>query len=166
MRVLAIDPGYGRCGVAVLEKSTIGREIILYSDCIETPAGEEFSERLRTVTQACRELVRQYQPSHLAMEKLYFQKNQKTAMRVAEVRGALLQLAADSALEVTEYAPGEVKAAVTGDGRADKHAVAKILHALVRISKRIEHDDEYDAIAIGVTHFALINSRSRLAALR
>jgi len=80
-------------------------------------------------------------------------------MRVAEVRGAILSLAGSVALPVFEYSPGEVKSAAGGSGSADKTQVAKMLHALVKIDKIIRHDDEYDAIAIGVTHLA----RSRAA---
>jgi len=90
----------------------------------------------------------------MALEKLFFAKNQKTAMHVAEVRGALLQLAGANGLPVVEYSPGEVKSAAAGSGRADKQAVAKMIHALMKIEKKIRHDDEYDAIAIGITHLA------------
>ncbi|MEY4747280.1 MAG: crossover junction endodeoxyribonuclease RuvC, crossover junction endodeoxyribonuclease RuvC [Candidatus Parcubacteria bacterium] len=153
MKVLAIDPGYGRCGVAVVEKQT-GKEILLYSNCIETSATLDFPARLAAVADECGRLMREYAPDSVAMEKLYFTKNQKTAMRVAEVRGALIDTAARARLKVFEYTPGEVKAAAAGSGSADKQAVAKMLHALVKIEKKISHDDEYDAIAIAVTHLA------------
>lgn len=160
MRVLGIDPGYGRCGVAVVEKSG-GKEILLYSACIETNAGGEFSERLATVAAACEKLIAGYKPDALALEKLYVTKNQKTAMRVSEVRGALIAYAAKSKVPVFEYTPNEVKLAATGSGRADKRAVVKMLHALVSIDKKIAYDDEYDAIAIAVTHFARAGSSAR-----
>jgi crossover junction endodeoxyribonuclease RuvC len=87
------------------------------------------------------------------MEKLYFSTNKKTAMQVAEVRGALLGMAGSLGMPVSEYTPMQVKAAL-GYGRADKRQVAKMLHLLVRIDKSIQHDDEYDAIAVGVAHLA------------
>ncbi len=155
MRVLAIDPGYGRCGVAVVEKEN-GKESLVYSDCIETPAKNEFSKRLAAVQNECTRLLEKYKPAALALEKLYLTKNQKTAMRVAEVRGALIAAAARANVPVFEYTPGEVKAAAAGTGRADKKAVMKMLHALVTIRHNIRHDDEYDAIAIGVTHMARV----------
>ncbi|MEK7156229.1 MAG: crossover junction endodeoxyribonuclease RuvC [Patescibacteria group bacterium] len=164
MKVLAIDPGYGRCGVAVVEKnpSTMlgasGREVLLYSACIETPAKMDFSERLAIVADECARLIKMHAPDCLAMEKLYFQTNQKTAMRVAEVRGALINTAQGAGIEVFEYTPGEVKSAAAGSGSADKKAVARMLHVLMKIEKEIRHDDEYDAIAIAVTHL----SRARL----
>ncbi len=154
MRVLAIDPGYGRCGVAVVEKNGGGKEILLYSDCIETSAHDQFADRLAEVAGACARLIKTHAPDCLALEKLYFQTNQKTAMRVAEVRGALINTAQGAGIEVFEYTPGEVKSAAAGSGAADKKAVARMLHSLMKIEKEIKHDDEYDAIAIAVTHLA------------
>ena len=154
MKVLAIDPGYGRCGVAVVEKNAGGKEVLLFSDCIETSAKDEFGERLAAVIDACERLIKKHRPDCVALEKLYFAKNQKTAMHVAEVRGALLNTAARYELPVSEYTPGEVKSAAAGWGGADKKAVAQMLHALMKIEKEIQHDDEYDAIAIAVTHLA------------
>lgn len=153
MRVLAIDPGYGRCGVAILEHQG-GKEALVFSDCIETSAHDEFPERLAAVADACARLMEQYQPDAVALEKLFFQKNQKTAMRVAEVRGALIETAARCNIFVREYAPGQVKSAVCGFGNADKKAVAMMVRSLMKVSKDIRHDDEYDAIAIGITHLA------------
>lgn len=158
MKVLAIDPGYGRCGVAVVEKNggpgRAGKEILIYSDCIETSAKTDFPERLAHIAQECARLIKEYEPDCLAMEKLYFSNNQKTAMRVAEVRGALIGAASNAGIKVFEYTPGEVKSAAAGFGGADKKAVAQMLHALMKIEKTIEHDDEYDAIAVAVTHLA------------
>lgn len=153
MRVLAIDPGYGRCGVAVLEKVG-GRELLAYSACIETTSDVDFPQRLAAIVEKCRRLLEKHHPDELALEKLYFTKNQKTAMRVAEVRGAIIAAAARVGIPVSEYSPGEVKSAVAGFGRADKRAIAKMLRTLLSIKKDIRHDDEYDAIAVGVTHLA------------
>ena len=165
MKVLAIDPGYGRCGVAVVEKNpsttlgASGREMLLYSACIETPASMDFPERLAVIANECARLIKTHAPDCLAMEKLYFQTNQKTAMRVAEVRGALINEAQGAGIEVFEYTPGEVKSAAAGSGSADKKAVARMLHALMKIEKEIQNDDEYDAIAIAVTHLSRVRLR-------
>lgn len=153
MKVLAIDPGYGRCGVAVVEKKH-GRERLLYSDCIETAGSDAFPERLAAVTAHCVRLLDEHAPDCMALEKLFFAKNQKTAMHVAEVRGALIQIAAERDIPVFEYGPGEVKSATAGSGKADKQQMATMLRMLVKIEKPIRHDDEYDAIAIGITHLA------------
>lgn len=153
MRVLAIDPGYGRCGIAVLEK-TQGAHALRYSHCIETDKALDFPDRLATVVQAIEHAISEYKPEALALERLYFTNNQKTAMRVAEVRGAIIALGKSAGLAVYEYGPGEIKVAAAGHGRADKKEVTRMLHMLVKIEKPIALDDEYDAIAIGVTHLA------------
>ena len=153
MKVLAIDPGFGRCGVAIIEKRN-GKEKLLYSDCIETSAKAPFCERLVSVIDECKRLLEKHSPDAMALERLFVTKNQKTAMNVAEVRGALIYIAEKADIPVFEYTPGQVKAAVTGWGSADKSAVSRLLHALLKIEKKIEYDDEYDAIGIGVTHLA------------
>jgi len=159
MKVLGIDPGYGRCGVAVLER-TDGTDTLLYSECIETSSELPFEERLAIVAAACSQLIQTHAPEHIALEKLFFGKNRTTGMRVAEVRGAILALAGAAGIAVAEYAPNEVKSATTGYGSADKKQVAKMIHALVKIGKVIRHDDEYDAIAIGITHLACARARA------
>ena len=110
LRVLAIDPGYGRCGVAVVEKKS-GKETLTYSACIETSAKADFPERLLHIVGECERLMKKYRPNAVALERLFMTKNQKTAMRVAEVRGALISAAASAGLSVFEYTPGEVKSA-------------------------------------------------------
>ena len=155
MKVLGIDPGFGRCGVAVVEKNG-GKEVLLYSDCIETDAKAEFSARLLQVADECGRLMEKFAPDCVAIEKLYFSNNQKTAMQVAEVRGALINCASQYGLTIAEYTPNEIKSAVASSGRADKKQIAQMLHMLVKIDKKIEHDDEYDAIAIALTHLARV----------
>ncbi|HEY4514044.1 MAG TPA: crossover junction endodeoxyribonuclease RuvC [Candidatus Paceibacterota bacterium] len=153
MRVLAIDPGYGRCGMAVLDRKN-GKDILVYSNCIETTSQNEFPERLAHVANECAILIKKFSPDMVAVEKLYFSANKKTAMLVSEVRGALLNTAQSRGIPTFEYSPSEIKSATTSSGNADKTQVAKMLHSLIKIEKEIEHDDEYDAIAVGVTHLA------------
>lgn len=163
MRVLAIDPGYGRCGIAVLER-TGSHDTLIDSTCIETATGLDFTDRLRTIVEGVESMLTRHAPHTLALEKLYFKANRTTAMRVAEVRGAILSSAAAAGLDIFEYGPGEVKVAVAGDGRADKKQIARMIHMLVKIDRPIRLDDEYDAIAIGLTHLA--RSRTYIPALR
>lgn len=153
MKVLAIDPGYGRCGVAVLEKVD-GKEKWIYSACIETSAKVPFTERLSHVAGECERLIKEYEPGAVALERLYFNNNAKTAMQVAEVRGAILHAAASAGIPTFEYTPGEIKNATTGFGKADKKQIAQMLHMLLKIEKKVTLDDEYDAIAVGITHLA------------
>jgi crossover junction endodeoxyribonuclease RuvC len=153
MIVLGIDPGYGRCGMAILERES-GKDKLLFSDCVETQADAEFVFRLSEIVSRCGNLIEQYAPSALAIEKLYFNANQKTAMRVAEARGALIECATEHGVEVFEYTPAQVKNATSGSGRADKKQIAAMLHLLIKIEKPIRRDDEYDAIAIALAHLS------------
>jgi len=155
MKVIGIDPGYGRCGVAILEKNG-GKEVWLYSDCIDTKPQDGFVERMAQVVAECERLIQEHRPDALAMEKLFFNSNQKTAMQVAEVRGAILQAAHAAGVATHEYTPGQVKSATSGFGRADKKQIATMLHMLLKIEKPVRYDDEYDAIAVGLTHLASV----------
>lgn len=119
MRVLAIDPGYGRMGVAVLDKIS-GEDILVYSNCVETDKALTLPERLMALAQAVERLLKEYKPSFVALEKLFFNKNQKTAMAVAEARGLLIYLAIKYGAKVREFGPQEIKVAVTGYGKSDK----------------------------------------------
>lgn len=149
MRVLAIDPGYERLGVAVIDGGSL-----VFSECFQTPSTLPFSDRLLLVGREVRSVIERHAPETLAIEKLYFTSNQKTAMQVAQVIGAVTFIAHDSGLSVYEYTPLQIKSACTGNGRADKRQIMAMLPHLIRIDKEIKHDDEYDAIAVGLTHLA------------
>jgi crossover junction endodeoxyribonuclease RuvC len=161
MKVLGIDPGYGRCGMAIVVRES-GKDALVHSECIETSATADFTVRLSEVVRASERLLQKYAPEAFAIEKLYFNNNQKTAMRVSEVRGALIQSASNYGVPVFEYTPGQVKSATAGHGGADKKEVAAMLMLLLKIDKKIRHDDEYDAIAIGVTHLAMAKMQAQV----
>jgi crossover junction endodeoxyribonuclease RuvC len=154
MKVLSIDPGYGRCGVAILDRVQGKKETLVYSACIETSAKIAFIERLAQVITECERIITTHSPDHVALERLYFSTNQKTAMQVSEVRGALINMASRHGLPVHEYTPAQVKSAAAGWGGADKRQVAIMVRALIQMNSIPQHDDEYDAIAVGITHFA------------
>lgn len=135
----------------------------MYSDCIRTSAKAEFSERLRQLGTVAEDLIKKWQPDAVALEEVYFEKNAKTAMQVAEVRGMLTYIAAKAGLVVHQYTPAEVKVAVTGHGQSDKRAVAAMVVRLVVLPKnpstslRVKRlDDEVDAIAVGLTCLASV----------
>ncbi len=142
--VLAIDPGYDRVGIAVFEK-----EVLVHSECF-TPPSKEFATRLVEIQSHLDDLVQEYQPQALALETLFFNKNHKTALKVAEARGAITVTAAKHGLTVHEYSPQAVKIAVTGSGNADKASVIKMVERLVALPPLKRHDDELDAIALGL----------------
>ena len=153
MRVLAIDPGFGRCGVALLDGDASSAHI-LYSDCIETEAKTLFIDRLLTVANEIARLIELYSPELVAIEELFFSNNQKTVFHVAEVRGVLMYLAVSKKIPLVEYNPLAIKIALTGHGRATKQDVIKMVTRLTDLSKTPKHDDEYDAVALGITALA------------
>ena len=153
MRVLAIDPGYERLGIAILEKQN-NKEVLLFSTCIETAKKENFTDRLLQLGQAVTTLIEKYQPTAMAIETLFFSNNQKTAMAVAQTRGALIYLGKNQHCEVYEYSPQEIKVAVTGYGKSDKTAVIDMVRRLIPAAPEKGLDDEYDAIAVGITCLA------------
>ncbi len=152
-RVLAIDPGFDRMGVAVMEK--VGnKEKILFSTCIETDRKASQEIRLAQIGGIIHETILTHKPTALALEKLFFNQNITTGIRVAEARGVVLYEAALKELPVFEYSPQEVKVAVTGYGKASKPDLIRMTMRMLGISKKPKHDDEIDAIAIGITHLA------------
>ncbi len=157
MRVLAIDPGYERVGIAVVEKNN-GKDVLLFSECFKTPASELFSARLAMIGAEIARLAEEYQPTAMALETLFFTNNQKTAMQVAEARGVLLYEGAKRGLQIHEYTPLQIKIATTGYGKSDKKQIISMIPKLIKIEKEIAHDDEYDAIATGITCLASYKS--------
>lgn len=159
LRVLAFDPGFERLGVAIVEKRA-GKEILLHSTCIRTEASFEFAERLRQLGSAVETLMKEWQPHMAALESLYFEKNAKTAMNVAAVRGMLLYAAATHGLKTYEYTPLQVKVAITGYGQSNKSAVSMMALRLLGLhelpSGKRALDDEMDAIAVGLTCLASV----------
>jgi crossover junction endodeoxyribonuclease RuvC len=153
MRVIAIDPGYDRLGVAVME-NTGGVESLIYSACIESSRQDSLSDRLVTVGEEFARLLALYKPDALGIETLFFNKNIKTAIGVAQARGVLLYLAKQAGCAVYEFGPQEIKSAVTGYGKSDKQGVIDMIMRLVKDAPKKALDDEYDAIAIGVTCLA------------
>jgi crossover junction endodeoxyribonuclease RuvC len=109
---------------------------------------------------AAKALIEQWRPDAVALEEVYFAKNEKTAMKVAEVRGMLCYIAASRGLPVFEYSPAAVKVAITGHGHSDKKALALMIPRLVRLPERKRLDDELDAIAVGLTCLASIRGIS------
>lgn len=152
MRILSIDPGYERLGIAVLEKNK--KEELLFSECFKTKATLSFPERLELVGREIARVIKEFSPETLAIENLFLETNQKTAMRVAETRGAILYQARLLGLEVYEYTPLQIKMATTGYGKATKEQVMTMVRKLVSGAETKKQDDEMDAIAIGLTHFA------------
>lgn len=154
MKIISIDPGYERLGIAILEREKNGKEKLIFSSCIRTSAKSPFPERLKIIGDSVLDCIQKYKPDAMAIESLYFAGNQKTAIAVAGARGVILYCAAKENIPVREFTPLQVKIAVTGYGRASKEDVAKMVPKLISLSEKIRIDDEIDAIAIGLTALA------------
>ena len=153
MRVLAIDPGYDRLGVAIMEYLD-GKEFIVHSNCVLTDKSSPLADRLVTIGNAVAGLLTQFTPDSVAIETLFFNKNITTAFGVAQARGIIMYLAKTAGCTVYEFGPQEIKVAVTGYGSSDKRAVYDMINRLVANVPMGVLDDEYDAIAVGVTCLA------------
>lgn len=153
-RVLSIDPGIERLGIAVLDKDD-SHEKLIFSECFKTSKKLSQEDRLVEIGKRVEEIIAEWKPEFLAIETLFFNVNISSALGVAEARGVVLYKARCAELEVCEYSPQAVKIAVTGFGAADKKQVESMTRRLVKISeKRKMIDDELDAIALGITHLA------------
>lgn len=151
-RVLAVDPGYDRLGIAVVDGDP-SRPNLVMSECVQPEKGDR-EKRLAAVSEAVRAAIEAYRPDLLAIETLFFSINKKTAIGVAEARGAILSASGRAGLPVREYSPQQVKLAVTGYGGSDKKAVARMIPRLLSLSPKKRLDDELDAIALGIAALA------------
>jgi len=153
-KILAIDPGYERVGIAVIEKTFQKKDCLIFSECFKTSPKITFPERLLNIGNEIEKVIKKHKPEALAIETLYFTTNQKTVMGVSEARGTILYVAAKNNLKVYEYTPPQIKVAVTGYGKANKEMVMSMIPKLIHIEKEIKSDDELDAVAIGLTLLA------------
>ncbi len=152
--ILGIDPGYGKCGWAILEKSRLmayGLKLVSCG-CIETKNNKSLAERLGIIYQEIEDKIKKYNPQELAIESLFFFKNQKTALAVAQARGAIIVCGQNHHLEIFEYTPLQVKQAIVGYGRGDKEQIQKMIKLHLRGQKTPLQDDTADAVAIALTH--------------
>lgn len=155
MKIISIDPGYERLGIAIIEKGKNQRETLIFSECFKTSAKLPHHERLALIGDRILEVIKKYKPEQLATEKLFFAGNQKTALLVSEARGVILYTGSSLGLEIFEYRPNEIKIAITGYGSAEKKQIMDMTRKLIKIDSKTNSDDELDAIAIGLTHFAI-----------
>lgn len=152
MKVIGIDPGYDRLGVAIIEKDKKNDLKLISSACLITSPKEEFSQRLFTLGKELEKIFKQNLDAEVAMEEIFFSKNKNTALKVAEVRGMIIFLASGAGLKVFPHSPQAVKLAVTGYGGATKDQMMTMVSKLINFNHKPKHDDEYDAVAIAIAH--------------
>lgn len=148
MKILGIDPGTSRLGFGLIETGSALK--LVHYGTIET--GEKtLAGKIGSVTSQLRKLLAELRPDYAAVEKIYFAKNQKTAIDVAQARGAIVSLLLEKGIPIAEFNPNEVKSQVTGYGLADKKGVAKMVKAILKVADLPGYDDASDALAIAIT---------------
>ncbi len=154
MFVMGIDPGLSRCGYAVLEPRRAGRATARAIGVIRTSPDLPTPERLAELQRELRALMADYDPAVVAVERLFFQNNVRTAVGVAQASGLALCEAAARRAVVAEYSPNEIKAAVAGDGRADKPMMIEMVQHLLALGTAPHPADAADAAAVALCHLA------------
>jgi crossover junction endodeoxyribonuclease RuvC len=152
VRVLGVDPGLTRCGLGVVDGAG-GRSVRCVAvDVVRTPAGAPVPERLLAVGTAVETWIEQYRPDVVAVERVFSQHNVRTVMGTAQASGVVALMAARAGLPVAFHTPSEVKAAVTGMGRAGKQQVTAMVTRLLRLPESPRPADAADALALAICH--------------
>ncbi len=152
MVVIGIDPGTATTGYGILREQASGQLEVINYGVIQTAADQPMSERLLELYRQLNEIILLHRPDSGAVEKLFFQRNVRTAISVGQGRGVILLALANHGLPVAEYTPLEVKQAVAGYGGADKHQVQEMVRMLLDLDRIPQPDDAADALAIAICH--------------
>lgn len=159
MIAIGFDPGTARLGYGVIESEPDPRAVDF--GVIVTEADQPMAYRLLDIHLAVGELIERYQPSAIAVERLFFARNVTTAMTVGQARGVILLAAAERGLTVAEYAPSEVKQAVVGYGKADKRQIQEMVRIMLGLEAPPTPDDAADALAVAICHVQIAPFRAR-----
>ncbi|MBA3310270.1 MAG: crossover junction endodeoxyribonuclease RuvC [Nocardioidaceae bacterium] len=152
MRVLGVDPGLTRCGLGVVEGS-LGKPLTAVAvDVVRTPSTAELGNRLVAIDAAVEAWIERYRPDAVAVERVFSQHNVRTVMGTAQASGVAIVAAARRGIPVALHTPSEVKAAVTGNGRADKAQITAMVTRVLRLPERPSPADAADALALAMCH--------------
>jgi crossover junction endodeoxyribonuclease RuvC len=162
MRVLGIDPGLSTTGFGAVERSG-GRLLAVGFGVIRTDPRAPYSARLKELREALAEVIARYEPAAVALERLFFNSNVKTAMSVGQASGIALLAAAEAGLDVADYTPSQVKSSVVGVGNATKKQVQSMVASLLRLSRAPERADAADACALAICHLNSHGYRTAVA---
>ena len=149
MIVLGIDPGTARLGYGLVDRQGPTLTMLDYG-CLETINDRPLEQRLLLIHEGLTDLIETHRPEAVGVERLFFNKNTRTAMAVGQARGVVLLTAAEHGLPIFEYGPHEVKLAVTGYGRAPKDQVQRMVQLVLSMSELPRPDDAADALAVAV----------------
>lgn len=156
MFVLGIDPGLTRCGYGCIDWSGPSRVRAVSAGVIRTEPTAELPERLATMHRDITDLIAEFRPAVVAVERVLFQVNVSTAMNVGHAAGVVMAAAAVAGCSVVQYSPNEIKLAVTGYGNADKQQMEKMVRAQLKIDQPLKPVDAADAIAVALCHTAIV----------
>ncbi len=148
MIIIGIDPGYERCGFAVLKKDRKNKVEVLTFGCMRTKSSDNFIKRQSEIAEDFKFLLKKYKPNILSIEDLFFAKNVTTGLKVAQIRGILIYLADISGCEVIEPKPVEAKSFFCGDGKADKKAMQRMAQITFNLKQTPKLDDTADSLAM------------------
>jgi len=162
MFVLGIDPGVSRCGYGCVEGGPGATPRVVAVGVLTTPAADRLPERLAALDLDLRALVAEFRPAVVAVERVFFQVNARTAMSVGQASGLALVAAAQAGAEVVQYTPNEVKQAVAGYGSAPKEQVQRMVQTLLGLAEVPSPPDAADALALALCHLAMAPLRSRV----
>ncbi len=151
MRILGIDPGYAIVGYGVLDYDRNKFSVVNYG-AITTEAGKPFDSRLKEIYDDMCSLLDMTKPDCMSIERLYFTNNKTTGIDVAQARGVIMLAAAQRGIEIYEYTPLQVKQAVVGYGRAEKHQVQEMVKNILNLKEVPKPDDTADAVALAICH--------------
>ena len=164
MRVLGVDPGLTRCGVGVVDGGPGGRCRLVSVEVVRTPSDADIGARLLALDTAFTEAVALHRPDVVAVERVFSQQNVRTVMGTAQAGAVALVVAARAGIPVALHTPSEVKAAVTGNGRADKAQVTTMVTRLLGLTVAPRPADAADALALAICHLWRGPAQARLAA--
>src|SRR5499427_9847533 len=164
MRVLGVDPGLTRCGLGVIDGAPGRAPVLVAADVLRTPAGDDIAARLLALEAGIEEWLAAHQPDAMAVERVFSQHNVRTVMGTAQAGAVAVVCAARRGLPVALHTPSEVKAAVTGSGRAGKDQVTAMVMRLLRMDDPPRPADTADALALAICHLWRGAMHHRLAA--
>jgi crossover junction endodeoxyribonuclease RuvC len=164
MRVLGVDPGMTRCGIGVVDGAP-GRPLqLVHVEVVRTAADLDVGERLVALSDALTRAVAQFAPDVVAVERVFSQQNVRTVMGTAQVAGLAIVAATRAGVPVALHTPSEVKASVTGSGRAGKDQVGAMVTRLLKLTEQPKPADAADALALAICHVWRGSAQTRLAA--
>ena len=164
MRVLGVDPGLTRCGLGVVEMADSRALSLVHVEVLTTPASAPLADRLIAVASRVRDLIQATDPTSVAVERMFSQHNLHTVMGTAQASAAAVLASAEAGLPVAWHTPSEVKAAVTGSGRADKAQVAAMVVRILQLPSAPKPVDATDALALAICHLWRGSALSRITA--